>query len=75
LAIETEDSGIGISPQNLSKLFYEFSQIKTPDTSQQKGTGLGLAISKRLAQLFGADILLESDGEGYGTRAIVVLRG
>ncbi len=75
LILEINDSGIGISPQNLSQLFCEFSQIKTSDTTQQKGTGLGLAISKKLAHLFGADILLESDGEGYGTRASVLLRG
>ncbi len=74
LAIKIQDSGIGISPQNLSKLFDEFSQIKNQDTNQQKGSGLGLAISKKLSKLFDGDIILESEGEGCGTKAIVVLR-
>lgn len=75
LLISIKDSGIGISPQNLSKLFSEFSQIKNPERSQQKGSGLGLAISKKLSHLFGGDIELQSDGEGCGTRAMVVLKG
>jgi len=73
LELTIQDSGIGISPQNLSKLFSEFSQIKEKKQTQEKGSGLGLAISKKLSRLFDADIILESDGEGLGTRAIVYL--
>jgi len=75
LMVTIKDSGIGISPQNLSKLFNEFSQIKNKKQNQQKGSGLGLAISKKLSHLFDGDIMLESDGEGCGTKAMVVLRG
>jgi signal transduction histidine kinase len=73
LELTIQDSGIGISPHNLSKLFSEFSQIKEKKQTQEKGSGLGLAISKKLSRLFDADLLLESDGEGLGTRAIVYL--
>ncbi|HLF34824.1 MAG TPA: PAS domain S-box protein, partial [Cyclobacteriaceae bacterium] len=54
------DSGIGISPENLKKLFTSFSQLDTSTTKTFSGTGLGLAISKQLCKLMGGRISVYS---------------
>lgn len=72
LCIEIKDSGIGISNENMDRLFDEFVQLDNKD--QQKGSGLGLVISKKLANLFDADIALFSEGEGKGTTVTVQLK-
>lgn len=74
LCIIIQDSGIGIDHDDLALLFDDFTQAKRKSENHQKGSGLGLAISRKLAHLFDADIILESEGIGQGTRAIVKLR-
>jgi signal transduction histidine kinase/CheY-like chemotaxis protein len=54
------DTGIGIAPENLSRLFLAFHQIEGSLARKHGGTGLGLAISKRLAELMGGRIWAES---------------
>jgi len=59
------DTGIGISPDNLQLIFEEFSQIEHPLQRRSKGTGLGLPLCRKLAELLGGRVEVESRvGEG-----------
>lgn len=62
-----KDSGVGISQDNQEKLFQEFMQVDDSATRSFHGTGLGLAICKKLVNLLGGDIWIESSTIGVGT--------
>lgn len=60
-----KDSGAGISPEDLERLFQPFTQVDASSTRRFGGTGLGLTISRRMAHIMGGDISVESTvGEG-----------
>ena len=71
LEFQIEDSGIGIAPDNLDKLFQSFTQADASTTREYGGTGLGLAISKQFAQMMGGHITVTSE---LGTGSIFTLR-
>jgi GAF domain-containing protein len=60
ITIAVADTGIGMTADQMSKLFQEFSQASSATASKYGGTGLGLAISRRFCQMMGGDITVES---------------
>jgi signal transduction histidine kinase/ActR/RegA family two-component response regulator len=60
IAIEVADTGVGISPEALGRIFEPFEQADSSTTRQHGGTGLGLAICRRLVRLMGGDIAANS---------------
>ena len=60
ICITVKDTGIGIAPEDQERIFQEFSQINNPIQRQVKGTGLGLPLSRRLAELMGGSLAVES---------------
>ena len=75
LLISVEDTGIGITDEQKVRLFYSFEQADTNTSRKFGGTGLGLAISKRIVELMGGEIWVESElGKGAKFSFTVLLQ-
>ncbi|WP_333655599.1 response regulator [Dissulfurispira sp.] len=72
LRISVTDTGIGIKKENHEKIFSEFEQVDSSFSRRYEGTGLGLALTKKLVELHGGEIFVESE-EGKGSRFTVIL--
>jgi len=71
--IRIVDSGQGISPENLPKLFMNFSKLEEHAAGNKQGTGLGLSICKTLIEMMGGSVRVESE-VGKGTSFIMELQ-
>jgi light-regulated signal transduction histidine kinase (bacteriophytochrome) len=60
VTLSVADTGIGMTPEQMGKLFQEFSQASSKTASRYGGTGLGLVISRRFCQMMGGDITVGS---------------
>jgi len=67
LKISVNDTGIGIDPKDLERIFYPFEQVDQTAKRRFQGTGLGLSLSKRFVELHNGEIWAESTGEGNGS--------
>lgn len=72
--LTVRDTGIGIPADRMNRLFRSFSQVDASTTREYGGTGLGLAISKRLAELMGGEMWVESEyGKGSAFHFTIIL--
>ncbi len=74
LRVAVTDTGIGIQKADQERVFQEFEQVDSSYGRQQQGTGLGLALTKRLVEMHGGRIWVESEGiEGRGSTFVFLL--
>jgi signal transduction histidine kinase len=74
VTLSVADTGIGMTPEQIGKLFQEFAQASSKTASKYGGTGLGLVISRRFCQMMGGDITVASE-PGKGSVFTVRLPG
>ena len=70
--IEIKDEGVGIGPEDLSKLFVDFIKLETHENMNLEGTGLGLSICKRIVEEMGGNVDVKSK-PGTGTSFFVTV--
>ncbi|MBP5231658.1 MAG: response regulator [Clostridia bacterium] len=71
LLVSVQDTGIGIRPEDLDKLFTKFQRVDLKQNSTVEGTGLGLAIARRLLEMMGGSIDVQSE---YGKGSVFTMR-
>src|SRR6185369_292771 len=72
IRFEVADTGIGIEPEDQERIFQEFAQIDSPLQRRVKGTGLGLPLCRKLAELLGGSVSVESHpGQGSKFTAVI----
>ncbi|HWR11197.1 MAG TPA: CHASE3 domain-containing protein [Rectinemataceae bacterium] len=67
IEIDVWDTGIGIAPENMGKIFEGFFRVDTPYSRVTEGTGLGLPLSKKMVELHGGELFATSEGLDKGT--------
>jgi two-component system CheB/CheR fusion protein len=67
IEMEIWDTGIGIAPENMLKIFEGFFRVDTPYSRITEGTGLGLPLAKKMVELHGGTLFVESAGLNKGT--------
>ena len=72
IAFVVSDTGVGMTPEQISRLFTPFTQADSSTTRRYGGTGLGLTISKKFVEMMGGEIAVESQ-EGKGTSFTITL--
>ena len=72
--MKIRDTGMGISRENLGKLFLNFGKLADPSGCNKTGTGLGLSICKHLIEKMGGKVKVQSEGIGKGTTFIIKMQ-
>ena len=67
ILFSVSDTGIGLKPEDLDRIFDSFEQVENAASRKYQGTGLGLSLTKQLVELHNGKIWVESDGEGKGS--------
>jgi signal transduction histidine kinase len=73
IMVQVKDQGAGLSPEDISRLFGRFQRLSAKPTAGESSTGLGLSIAKRIVDLHGGRITVESAGPGQGATFIMTL--
>jgi len=73
VVLSVQDHGVGISPDNLKRIFRRFHRVANRSLAHVKGTGLGLFIVKSIAKKHGGTAFAVSEGEGRGTTVVIEL--
>ncbi len=73
LVVEVVDTGIGITSENQEKVFEDFFQVDSGIKDKTPGLGLGLGLSRRLVEMHGGKIWVESEGENKGSHFIFTI--
>jgi signal transduction histidine kinase len=71
--VEIIDTGLGLSPESITKLFGKFARAKVASSANIMGTGLGLFVAREMARAMGGDITVTSEGEGKGSTFSITL--
>jgi signal transduction histidine kinase/CheY-like chemotaxis protein len=66
IVVQVKDQGAGLSPEDISRLFGRFQRLSAKPTAGETSTGLGLSIVKRIVDLHGGRVTVESAGQGQG---------
>jgi signal transduction histidine kinase len=72
-AVTVTDTGIGIAPEMLPRVFELFTQAERPTQRSHSGLGIGLALASRLIELHGGEITAQSDGPGRGSAFVITV--
>jgi signal transduction histidine kinase len=73
ISISLQDTGVGISPKDLERIFEPFEQAENSLSRPFQGTGLGLSLARKMVELHGGKIWAESEGKGTGSKFIFVI--